>query len=133
MGLCHELQQALVLGRSGRARPELSRLMSHCLLPLELELSSSCSSVNNTLLVIEAGETDLTLDLDDDPLWADAIASPECEYWVMGACNELKSLTDLKVFVLVPCSEVLHGQHVTSGWPVSCGSYSQVSYRLNFA
>ena len=30
-------------------------------------------------------------------------------------------------------TEILVTVLVTSGWPVSCGSYSLVSYRLNFA
>lgn len=36
--------------------------------------------------------------------------SPEHELWIAGGQHELKSLEDLKVFILVPCSEVPHGQ-----------------------
>jgi hypothetical protein len=55
------------------------------------------------------------LDDDDDPLWATTLASPEHEYWVAGARDELKSLEDLKVFVLVPRSEIPRGQHPLKG------------------
>jgi hypothetical protein len=53
---------------------------------------------------------------DDDPLWATAIASPEREYWVAGARDELiKSLTDLKVFILVPRTDIPRGQRPLRG------------------
>lgn len=86
---------------------------THFLLPLELELSQSCSSVSEVLSALTVGATDLVLDPDDDPLWATAIASPEKEYWVAGARDELKSLKDLQVFVLVPRSDIPRGQ-----WPL---------------
>ena len=38
------------------------------------------------------------------------MASEECEYWIAGGRDELKSLQDLKVFVLVPRSDVPRGQ-----------------------
>ena len=88
---------------------------SHFLLPLDLDLSRSYSSVGEALSCLAYGSTDLVLDPDDDPLWATAIASPEREYWVAGACEELKSLTDLKVFVLVPRSTLPHGQRPLKG------------------
>jgi hypothetical protein len=88
---------------------------SHFLLPLELELSKSCSSVGEALSALAVGATELELDPDDDPLWAKAIASPEREYWVAGARDELKSLKDLKVFVLVPRSEIPRGQRPLKG------------------
>ena len=43
------------------------------------------------------------------------MSSPECEYWIAGAHEELKSLEDLKVFVLVPRSELPPGQHPLKG------------------
>jgi hypothetical protein len=88
---------------------------SHFLLPLKLELSQSCSSVSEALSALAVGATELELDPDDDPLWAKAIASPEREYWVAGARDKLKSLNNLKVFVLVPRSEILHGQQPLKG------------------
>jgi len=53
--------------------------------------------------------------MSDDPSWAEAIASPECEYWIAGGREELKSLEDLKVFALVPCSEVPPNQRPLKG------------------
>ena len=53
----------------------------------------------------------VVLDPDNDLLWATAIISSECEYWVAGAHDELKSLMDLKVFVLVPRTNILCSQH----------------------
>jgi hypothetical protein len=50
------------------------------------------------------------MDADDDPLWSEALASSEQEYWVAGAQDEISSLQDLKVFILVPRSEVPAGQ-----------------------
>ena len=88
---------------------------SHFLLPLELDLVKSCSSVGEALSALTYGDTELVLDPDDDPLWATAIASPEREYWVAGARDELKSLTDLKVFVLVPRTDIPHGQRPLKG------------------
>ena len=38
------------------------------------------------------------------------MSSPEREYWIAGARDELKSLEDLDVFVLVPRSDVPRGQ-----------------------
>jgi Reverse transcriptase (RNA-dependent DNA polymerase) len=55
------------------------------------------------------------LDSCDDPSWAEALTSPDREYWIAGGCDELNSLKDLNVFVLVPCSEVPHGQRPLKG------------------
>jgi hypothetical protein len=43
------------------------------------------------------------------------LASPECEYWIAGAREEIQSLEDLKVFVLVPRSAVPRGQRPLRG------------------
>jgi hypothetical protein len=56
------------------------------------------------------GSLEPTLDTGDDPSWPEALASPEREYWIAGVHDELRSLEDLKVFVLVPHSEVPRGQ-----------------------
>jgi len=53
--------------------------------------------------------------MSDDPSRAEAIASPKHEYWIAGGREELKSLEDLKVFTLVPHSEVLPNQHPLKG------------------
>jgi hypothetical protein len=55
------------------------------------------------------------MDADDDPLWADALASPEREYWIASAQDEIRSLRDLKVFVLVSHSDVPTGQRPLRG------------------
>jgi hypothetical protein len=55
------------------------------------------------------------LDPGDEPEWRDAVTSPEREYWIAGGKEELKSLEDLKVFVLVPRSEVPRGQRPLKG------------------
>ena len=88
---------------------------THFLLPLELDMSSSCSSVGEALSALAVGATDIELDPDDDPLWASALASPEREYWVAGARDELRSLKDLQVFVLVPRSDIPRGQRPLKG------------------
>ena len=38
------------------------------------------------------------------------ISSPNHEYWIAGAKDELRSLEDLNIFILVPCSEIPHSQ-----------------------
>ena len=51
----------------------------------------------------------------DEPSWSQAIASNEREYWITGGHNRPKSLNDLKVFVLIPCTEVPRGQRPLKG------------------
>lgn len=48
-----------------------------------------------------------TVDTGDDPLWADALASPDREYWIAGAREEIQSLKDLQVYVLIPTGRSL--------------------------
>jgi hypothetical protein len=43
------------------------------------------------------------------------MASDDREYWIAGGCNELKSLADLQVFVLVPRSKIPRGQRPLKG------------------
>jgi Reverse transcriptase (RNA-dependent DNA polymerase) len=43
------------------------------------------------------------------------MCSPECEYWVAGAREELQSLADLNIFMLIPCSDIPHGRHPMKG------------------
>jgi hypothetical protein len=82
---------------------------THFLLPVSLTLASA-SSVSEALAAMSNGETEILLEDDNDPSWSSALASPNQEYWIAGACEELKSLEDLKVFILVPCSDVPRGQ-----------------------
>src|ERR1019366_2791310 len=64
---------------------------------------------------IADGTAEAETAMGDDPTWKEAIASPEREYWIAGGREELKSLEDLKVFVLVPRSDVPQGQRPLKG------------------
>lgn len=55
------------------------------------------------------------LDSGDDPTWADALALPNYKYWVAGGREEIQSLKDLKVFILVPRSEIPAGHRPLKG------------------
>jgi hypothetical protein len=88
---------------------------THFLLLLSVTPTLPSSSVPEVLATISNGDTETFLDDDDDPLWAAALTSPEREYWIAGARDELKSLEDLKVFMLVPQSEVPCGQRPLKG------------------
>jgi hypothetical protein len=79
------------------------------LLPLNLS-DIPPATVDSVLSAITDGSLEPSTDLDDDPLWSEAMASPEREYWIAGAHDELRSLADLCVFVLVPCSELPKGK-----------------------
>jgi hypothetical protein len=87
---------------------------SHSLVPLDLS-NLSPYSLNGALAAITDGSLEPLLDDDDDPKWAEAMASPEHEFWIAGARDELHSLEDLKVFVLVPRSSVPKGKHLLKG------------------
>ncbi len=71
--------------------------------------------ISKVLTAISSGDTETVLNTGDDPSWATALTSPEREYWVAGARAELKSLEDLQVFVLIPHSELPHGQKPLKG------------------
>ena len=73
---------------------------SHDLLPLSIPGSSL--SVDYVLSAIVDGSMEPSVDTNDDPLWSATLASPNKEYWVAGAREELKSLKDLNVFILMP-------------------------------
>jgi hypothetical protein len=85
------------------------------LFPTDLCLKSFPYSIDNVLAALSDGSLEPSVDADDDPTWAQAMASDEQEYWIAGGCDELKSLEDLKVFVLVPRSEVPRGQRPLKG------------------
>jgi len=72
-------------------------------------------SVSEVLAALKTGDTEIILDEDDDPSWSKALASPEREYWVAGAREELKSLADLNVFALVPRSDLPRGHRPLKG------------------
>jgi transposase InsO family protein len=77
---------------------------SHDLLPLSI--SDPSLSVDHVLLALVDSSMEPVVDTGDDPLWSSALTSPEREYWIAGAREELQSLKDLQVFVLVPRSSV---------------------------
>jgi Reverse transcriptase (RNA-dependent DNA polymerase) len=86
---------------------------SHVLIPLIAD--SSLPSVDVVLQALASGSATPVLSDNDDPSWLEALASPEREYWIASGREELKSLEDLNVFVLVPCTHVPRGQHVLKG------------------
>ena len=88
---------------------------THYLLPLTLDASSATLSVNEVLTALVTGNTETAISDDDDPLWSAAINGTEKEYWIAGVREELKSLQDLNVFVLVPRSSVPKDQRPLKG------------------
>lgn len=87
---------------------------THDLLPLDLPLNFD-GPIDVFLSDIETGLLEPIVDTGDDPSWTEAIASPEREYWIAGAQEELRSLNDLQVFVLVPRSDVPRGKRLLKG------------------
>ena len=61
------------------------------------------------------GTLEPTADTSNDPTWAEAMASPDQEYWIAGGRDKLKNLAELKVFALVPRLEVPSGQRPLKG------------------
>jgi len=90
---------------------------THLLLAVDLDRNSSFSSlsIDDILSALSDGTIEPVLDSGDEPSWAQALASPECKYWIAGGRDELKSLEDLRVFILVPCSEIPCGQRPLKG------------------
>jgi hypothetical protein len=82
---------------------------THDLFHLPLLSLPHIPSVNHALLSLADGSLVPTADSDDDPLWAKALTSSEREYWIAGARDEIRSLEDLQVFVLVPRVTALPG------------------------
>jgi hypothetical protein len=68
-----------------------------------------------TRRVISCGEISRETRLYFDPSWAEALRSPEREYWISGARDELRSLANLQVFVLIPRSHVPSGRRPLKG------------------
>ncbi len=87
---------------------------THYLLPLDVP-TSHFDSVPEVLTAATDGSLEPDLDADDDPLWSEALASPEREYWIASTQDEICSLGDLKVFMLVPHLDVPMGQHPLQG------------------
>ena len=87
---------------------------SHYLLPLDTS-DISPHSLESALSSIADGSLEPYYDDDNDPKWAEAMASPEREFWIAGTCEELQSLEDLQVFVLVPRMSVPKGRRPLKG------------------
>ena len=87
---------------------------THYLLPLDIP-ASNFNSVPKVLIAAADSSLEPDLDADDNPLWSEALASPKWEYWIAGMQDKICSLRDLKVFVLVPHSDVPTGQHPLRG------------------
>jgi len=87
---------------------------THTLLPLDLPDALPLSAPE-ILAATAASTLEPELDIEDDPKWSKALASDEHKYWIAGTEDEICSLQDLKVFVLMPRSEVLPGQHPLRG------------------
>jgi hypothetical protein len=75
---------------------------THDLFPTDICLKEFLYSIDDVLAALSDGSLAPSIDADNEPTWAQAMASDEHEYWIAGGCDELKSLEDLKVFILVP-------------------------------
>jgi len=67
---------------------------THLLLAVDLDqnFSPSSLSIDDVLSALSNGTIKPVLDSGDEPSWAQALASPEHEYWIAGGRDELKSL-----------------------------------------
>ena len=86
---------------------------SHDLLPLSV--ADPSLSVDLVLSALADSSMEPAVDTGDDPSWTEALASLEREYWVVGAREELQSLQDMQVFVLVPHSSLPPGRRPLKG------------------
>ena len=79
---------------------------SHELIHLSINTAFllNVSDVHSVTSELADGSLKPCLEATDDPSWAEALASPKREYWIAGAKDKIKSLQDLQVFVLIPCS-----------------------------
>ena len=87
---------------------------THHLIPTDLDLDSSLST-DDVFSSLADGRIEPILDSNDEPSWTTALTSPEQEYWIARGRDKLKSLEDLKVFILVPRSKMPHGQRPLKG------------------
>ena len=75
---------------------------THDLFPTDIALDGASLSIDDIFSALSDGSMEPTpTDLDDEPTWEQAMASGERKYWIAGGRDELKSLQDLQVFVLV--------------------------------
>ncbi len=64
---------------------------THSLIPLDVPVSEF-ASVSKVLAATANGSLEPDVDVEDDPLWSEAMASPEREYWITSAQDEVCSL-----------------------------------------
>ena len=88
---------------------------SHDLFPLEIYPEDPSLDITDIIAALADGSATPTADTNDDPSWTKALASSEREYWIAGARDELRSLADMKVFILVPRSELPSGKRPLKG------------------
>lgn len=89
---------------------------AHDLFPANIVLDRPSCTFDNVLSALSNGSFEpAPTDLDDNPTWEQAMASDEWEYWIAGGHDELKSLEDLQVFVLVPRTNISCGQQFLKG------------------
>jgi len=72
-------------------------------------------SLQYVLSAIASGSLEPTIETSDDPKWQDALNSPKREYWITGTRDEIRSLEDLQVFMLVLQSTLPPGCHPMQG------------------
>src|SRR5712671_6170731 len=87
---------------------------THYLHPCHLD-AETFDTINSVITALHNDSITLEIDPDDEPSWRKAVSSLEREYWIAGAHDELKSLEDLNVFVLVPRSDVPRNQRPLLG------------------
>jgi hypothetical protein len=89
---------------------------THDLIPTDIVFENDDTSIDEILSALSDGSLQPTsTEGEDEPTWAQAMASEEREYWIAGGHDELKSLQDLKVFILVPRSELPRGHRPLKG------------------
>jgi hypothetical protein len=86
---------------------------THDLIPLTT-FGPPCS-VDEVLTALSTGKLEPCPATDDEPSWAAALALPECKYWIAGGQEELQSLKDLNIFILVSQSHISPGHHLLKG------------------
>ena len=55
---------------------------SHDLLPIDACIGHNLSTIDEVLTALTDGSIEPVVDLDNEPSWAKALASPEHEYWI---------------------------------------------------
>ena len=88
---------------------------THDLIPTDISVEGPPPTIDTVLTALSNGSLEPSLADDDEPTWSQAMASSEREYWIAGGRDELKSLQDLKVFVLVPRSDLPSGHRPLRG------------------